>query len=97
MSVQKKSDINKIKTIRSENRFRVYSNHTGLEASNFDIRLTFAEIESSDGSAITVIEHGTVTMSPQHAKAFSANFAQAVRQFESLYGAIEMPKKESVK
>lgn len=78
------------KTISAENKFNVYSNHTGVMSTNFDLKFIFGAIESATASELTVLEHGSVTMSPQHAKAFCSNLSQAIEKYESQFGEIKL-------
>lgn len=86
-----KSTSRPTKIISAENRFHAYSNHSGVASTNFDLKLLFGEIQSGTESELTVIEHGDVTMSPQHAKAFLNNLAQAIDKYESMFGEIKVP------
>lgn len=79
------------KIISAENRFHAYSNHTGVASTNFDLKLLFGEIQSASESELIVIEHGDVTMSPQHAKALLNNLALAINKYESMFGEIKVP------
>lgn len=88
-----KSTSKPTKIITAENKFHAYSNHTGVATTNFDIKLIFAEIQSANESGLTVIEHGDVTMSTQHAKAFLNTLAQVIEQYESVFGEIKIPGK----
>lgn len=92
-----KSNLSKPVFIGKENKFRVYSNHSGVATTNFDITLLFGEIESASGSELTVLQHGSVTMSPHHAKAFSISLSNAVQQYEEKFGVIKLPDHDALK
>lgn len=90
MSENKSNSSNPV-FISKENKFRVYSNHSGVATTNYDITLLFGEIDSASGSELTVLQHGSVTMSPHHAKAFSISFSNAIQQYEDRFGEIKLP------
>jgi len=80
----------KLKTIHAENKFSAYSNHTGIMSTNYDFKMIFGSIESVTDSEITVLELGSVTLSPQHAKAFCKNFSQSIEKYEAAFGEIKL-------
>lgn len=96
MTTDKKTS-RQTKIIPAENRFHAYSNHTGVASTLYDLKLLFGEIQSATESELTVIEHGDITMSPQHAKAFLKNLSQALDKYESMFGEIKVPDKVLLK
>jgi hypothetical protein len=87
-SVKKTSK--KLITIPSENKFRAYSNHTGILSTNYDFKMMFGSIESATDSEITILELGSVTLSPHHAKAFCKNLTLVIEKFEASFGDIKL-------
>ena len=81
------------KTIYAENKFNVYSNHTGVMTSNYDFKFVFGSIESATDSGLIILEHGSVTMSPQHAKAFCSHLSNAIASYETSFGEIKLTNK----
>jgi hypothetical protein len=88
------------KYVDSENMLMVYTNHTGISLTNFDVRIMFGQIEVKMGQAqaitglvqdVTVINQGAVIMSPLHAKLFCENLKQNIEKFEKLFGEIKTP------
>ena len=86
-----KTTSKKIKTIYAENKFNAYSNHTGVMTTPYDFKLIFGSIEVATDSELTILEHGSVTISPQHAKAFCKNMFESIEKYESSYGEIKVP------
>jgi hypothetical protein len=75
----------------SDNRFDVYSNHTGIMLTGFDVKLLFGMVQAATESEVIILQHGSVVMSPQHAKVFSISLAKAVSDYEKLNGEIRVP------
>lgn len=63
--------------------FKVYSNQLQIMMSPYDFAFTFHEHTN-----MGIVDQGTVTMSPQHAKVFAAILAENVKQYEALFGMI---------
>jgi hypothetical protein len=53
----------------------------------FDITFTFAKAGDFSGQAM-VVDHASVTMSPQHFKAFCRSMAESLKGYESVFGVI---------
>lgn len=90
MTTSKESQ-NKPKIIDKENKFHAYCNHTGIATTNFDITLMFGEVQTLIQSELTILMHGSVTMSPQHAKLFSQSLVSAIDEYEKRSGEIKSP------
>lgn len=84
---------------KSENEFMVYSNHTGVGITNFDLTLMFGKIDvkiehiepiSGGTQGVTITTLGSVTMSPAHAKLVCANLQANIEQYEKMFGKINM-------
>ncbi|GAB6180972.1 hypothetical protein JCM14036_22910 [Desulfotomaculum defluvii] len=74
-----------------------YSNQVAMQMSVFDIRFAFAnrnggnQAESVNPDEVVA----EIIMSPQHAKAFLLALTQNIRDYESLFGVINIePNKE---
>ena len=68
--------------------FRVYCNSASFGFSAWDIRLKLMELIEANVN----VEHGTVVMSPAHAKAFLEAFQSAIRQYEEKFGEIDLSR-----
>lgn len=94
-----KINLQKMIIKESENKFDIYSNHTAIMTTGFDIKLIFSTVLNASESELNVLQHGSVTLSPQHAKVFLRNLTRAVGDYEKNYGEIkyvdqiEEPKK----
>jgi hypothetical protein len=65
----------------------IYANQAEVHTSNWDIKIRLGEAIPADIEN-TVIETARIVMSPQHAKAFVAVIADAVRRYEAAFGEI---------
>ncbi len=83
-----KNSAQKLITKDSDNRFDVYSNHTGIVTTGFDFKLIFGSVQMATESEVTVLQHGAVTMSPQHAKVFCRSLLAAVENYEKSFGEV---------
>ena len=88
--------------VDSDNKFKVYSNHTGISLTNFDVRFIFGQIEAKmeqvqpakdNTQELTVIVEGVVNMSPLHAKLFCVNLQKNLDKYEEMFGKINLPTK----
>lgn len=88
------------KYIKSNDEFNVYSNHTGISISSFDIRIILGQLSSDmatqipeGGSSLEVPVSllGTVIMAPAHAKLVCENLRQNIEMFEKMFGTINLP------
>ena|SRR3989442_1531785 len=60
---------------------RCYSNTAQIESTQMDFRIRFGEIEKIAKDKVIVREVAFVSMSPQHAAAFSNLLSQSVQQY----------------
>lgn len=74
----------------AENMFDVYSNHTGIITTSYDLKLLFGAVQDATASGISVLRHGSVILSPQHAKVLCRALTEAIGQFEATYGEINL-------
>jgi hypothetical protein len=78
--------------IDSPTKFSVYSNTTEVMLGAWDIRVNFMEnIPPKDGK-VAVMVHGSIVMSPAHAKAFLAGLKQTIDLYEDKFGEIDLQK-----
>lgn len=87
---EKKSTSRQIIFTDAENSFDVYSNHTGIMTTSYDLKLMFGSVQAVTGAGISVLKHGSVTLSPQHAKAFCRVLSNTIEQFEAKFGKINV-------
>ena len=76
--------------------FRVYCNEINLVMSHYDFIFEIREILPNN----LKVTHGTITLSPQHAKIFLNVLANNIKQYEELFGEIpimDQAKFESLK
>lgn len=72
---------------------RKYCNVVGIEASNYDINFSFGSRRSQNGPNIGVSQDEVVAeivMSPQHAKVFAMTLMNTIKQFEEIFGEINI-------
>ena len=75
---------------KKEGHVSVYANSVQIAMSNWDMRFEFGEMETTAGEGITIQPKVTVTMSPQHAKAFAAILCRNITQYETNFGEIRI-------
>jgi len=93
----------KYKYVKSENEFTIYSNHTGVSISSFDVRMMFGQLEMSMEAQpvnglpqeVTVNLLGSIIMSPSHAKLVCENLRANIELFEKMFGTINLPPKDT--
>lgn len=71
--------------------FRVYSNDFGFNVSHYDVVLEVKE--NIPGKQIV---HGTISLSPQHAKAIAGLMNENIRKYEEIFGEIPTMTKEKL-
>jgi hypothetical protein len=77
---------------RSEKFVSIYSNSANVEATPWDFRIVFGELQKTGAGQISKIEqHVAVTMSPQHAKALLGVLHKNVTEYEKHVGEIKLP------
>jgi Protein of unknown function (DUF3467) len=84
--------ITKQERINSPSKFAIYCNSTELSISPWDIRFTLMEALGLTGDTVAVVIHGSVAMSPAHAKVFMEALAQSVKSYEEKFGEIDVSK-----
>lgn len=78
--------------IDSPEKFSVYSSATEIFLSGWDVRINLLEnIPPMEGRPIALV-HGSVVMSPVHAKAFAQALSKAMAQYEERFGEIDVQK-----
>jgi hypothetical protein len=78
--------------IDSPTKFAVYSNMAEVLLGGWDIRINFMEIvPPKDGKGIATV-HGSVVMSPAHAKAFLSGLKQTIDMYEEKFGEIDLQR-----
>ena len=97
MAKGKSSLSGKLKVAKSKTRKRVivegvattvYANNVEMLTTQWDVRLTFGQIERADETELAVREFVRVYLSPQHAVAFHAVLGKQLGIYESSYGHI---------
>ena len=91
MAKSKKAPTPGIEVIRAEPFFSTYANHIGVQTTPWDIKLTFGEIVALRPDKIAVKETGSITISPEQAKALVPLLEQQLKVYESLNGPIPVP------
>jgi hypothetical protein len=79
--------------VRSDKFIRVYANNTQIEATVWDVRLTFGDMTVSEGK-VTVEQILAVVISPQHAKALVNVLANNIAKYEQDIGEIKLPLRD---
>lgn len=95
-----KVTVPKFKYVKSGNEFNVYSNHTGVSISSFDIRIVLGQLGMEMGAQppenglspeVPVNVLGTIIMAPSHAKLVCENLRKNIELFEKMFGTINLP------
>lgn len=83
----------KQKVIDSPSKFSVYSNSTEFGLSPWDVRMIIKEMTGPpvDNEAV-IIHHGTIVMSPAHAKVFLGALQRTMTMYEEKFGEIDVSK-----
>ena len=79
--------------IRSDRFVKIYANNALIEASIWDIRVTFGEMTISEGKT-TVEQLVAVVMSPHHAKALASVLTNHIEKYEQSVGEIKLPPRD---
>lgn len=79
-------------TLSDNKPFKVYSNEVSLAFSSFDITMQYKHNTPDESELL-----GTISLSPQHAKALAIVLTQNVAQYEEMFGILAEPNKEAVK
>lgn len=69
-----------------------YSNNVTLTITPWDVVFTFGENQAVKDNILIVEHQAKITMSPQHAKAFSQVLAENIAKWEVTFGPIVVPK-----
>lgn len=79
---------------RAEKFISIYSNNADVLASFLDLRIVLSEVSVHPGQELSasLIEHASVVMSWEHAKALADLLTQKVSEFESEYGPLRSVK-----
>jgi hypothetical protein len=72
--------------------FSLYSNRTQVVTGPWDIRFQFGEIVGNDGDSLLMVKHGSIVMSPGHAKAFLEVFQDTLKKYEERFGEIDVSR-----
>ncbi len=75
----------------SPSKFSVYSNATEIGLSPWDIRIKFME-NTGTGGPLDLTVHGTIVMSPLHAKAFLTALQHTLSIYEEKAGELDFQK-----
>lgn len=76
--------------------FRVYCNAIEFGYSPWDIRLIIKELVEARDQQTTFVTHGTIAMSPVHAKAALEALQKTVAIYEEKFGEIDISKIKEV-
>ena len=74
--------------VRSQAYFDVYSNHTKLQITPFDISIIFGRIDEFPGMGNVIEDMGIVRLSPAHFKLLTASLQSTLENWEKLFGEI---------
>lgn len=72
--------------------FSVYTNRVELNLTPWDVRMQIMEIVGKDGESLAIERHGSVVMSPLHAKALLRALESTIRKFEDRFGELDLAK-----
>lgn len=78
--------------IDSPAKFSVYCSATEIFLSGWDVRINLMENIPPMGGRPAALVHGSVVMSPVHAKAFAQALSKAMAQYEEKFGEIDVQK-----
>jgi hypothetical protein len=83
-----------LKTVFSEVEppFLIYCNNSEMGLTPWDVRIKFMEVFDREGEAAVIRRHGTVVVSPQHAKAMLEALTETIRVYESKFGEIDLAR-----
>jgi hypothetical protein len=80
------------KRIDSPSKFSIYCSAAEILLSGWDVRINFMEnVPPQEGNPIAIV-HGSVVMSPVHAKGFLMGLSKAISQYEELFGELDAQK-----
>jgi hypothetical protein len=75
--------------------FSVYTNRVELNLNVWDVRMQIMEVVGKEGDQIVIKRHGTVVMTPLHAKALLRALDSTLHKYEDKFGEIDLSKLES--
>ncbi len=78
-------------TTRSPAFISVYSNHSRMAMSPWDITVTFAVTQDLAIGKVTLEDQVALRLSPQHFKALCVSFAKTLKAWESRFGEVKIP------
>ncbi len=78
--------------IDSPTKFSVYSNGAEVLSGAWDVRINFMENIPPEGGKPIAMVHGSVVMTPAHAKAFLNGLKQTIDLYEEKFGEIDNQK-----
>jgi hypothetical protein len=78
--------------IDSPEKFSVYCSATEIFLSGWDVRINLMENIPPMGGRPTALVHGSVVMSPVHAKAFQQALKKAIDQYEEKFGELDVQR-----
>lgn len=78
--------------IDSPDKFSVYCSATEIFLSGWDIRVNLLENIPPMGGSPKALVHGSVVMSPVHAKAFAQALSKSIAQYEEKFGEIDVQR-----
>ena len=78
--------------IDSPSKFSIYCNSTEIGLSPWDVRIKLMEGLGGEAGVLEVMVHGTVVMSPLHAKAFLEALQRTIHIYEDNFGPIDISR-----
>lgn len=81
-----------VEYVGAETAFSLYVNSVEMGLSSWDIRIKLGEILDQRENVTTVKSHGTIVMSPSHAKAMLEALQKTVRIYEEKFGEIDLAR-----
>ena len=77
---------------QSEKPFLIYSNSTEMGITIWDIRIKLMSIFDKRDDKAIIRNHGTVIMTPAHAKAMLRALEETVQLYEAKFGPIDLAR-----
>jgi len=71
--------------------FTTYANNIQLGWTHSDVRMVFGEVVDSTPKKVTVEQRAHITISYLQAKVLMLMLAQAIAQYETVFGEVKMP------
>lgn len=90
MSENKKKIVEPI--MQGSESFHVYSNNAEIGFTPWDLRFKFREIVDVKENRPVVTFHGTIVMTPAHAKVLLGALERSISMYEERFGTVDLTK-----